>query len=56
MSEQSHKDAAKRSTPASHLSRQEQIQYVITWAENQDQAVIRLFDFCEKILAARNSP
>lgn len=32
MSEQRLEDAAKCSTPASHLSRQEKIEFVIRWA------------------------
>jgi len=55
MSEQSQK-VIRRDAPANHLSREEQILEYVLWAEDQDEAVIRLFDFCEKILAARNSP
>ena len=55
MSEQSLKDIRK-GAPASHLSREEQLLEYVLLVEDQNEAVIRLFDFCEKILATRNSP
>ncbi len=50
MSEQCHKDAAKRSTPASHLSRQEQIDAILQWAISQsDGELMRLIHLSEEL-------
>ena len=50
MSEQCLKDAAKCSTPASHLSRQEQIDAILQWAISQsDDDLMRLIRLSEEL-------